>query len=403
MASAMTPAFADKVTAEAISQFEAKTIPNILAMAPLIEKSAEERTGAITNLAARREQCVQASSIAYDANQYLGLGAGKTCLALVAWMVNADGRTCTMLDVATGNFKQKGSNEGAIARQFAKAKVQAIHDRVYVAAGCGVKPPAYWRAQVVASYHAMAELFLVGADGARADNPALFEAKGDACTSAYNYIGGRDDDTAHGAHSGCDGLQNIVENDLVNGCDDLDRGMNKIVARGADDALASEAPKLLASMGKFSEELDCKGRLLANSSRVAYKGRGGSQVATSAPPASPPAAPVPSRSRQMQIDIDDLLHTAEVTEGEYIENLTFAMKYDTAGDEETACDFYAKSRSAALRESSAYQKIFNMYGPALPETKAAFMSDSAKRAREMASNVYETGTPVCEAVGKKLY
>jgi hypothetical protein len=221
--------------------------------------------------------------------------------------------------------------------------------------------------------------------------------------AAYGYIGRRDNDTPHGAYSGCFGLYNLVKNDLVNGCDDLDSGMKKISARGADDALASEAARLLASMGKISEGLDCKGRLLAKSSGVAYVRRGGAQMATTAPPASPPAASVPSRSRQLQIDIDDLLHTAEVTEGEYMENLTFAMKYETKGDEKTACDFYAKSRSAALRESTAYQKIYNMYGKDLPAKEAAFMSDSAKRARGLASDVYEKGTPVCEAVGKRLY
>ena len=124
---------------------------------------------------------------------------------------------------------------------------------------------------------------------------------------------------------------------------------------------------------------------------------------TPSAPTAPPAASVPWRSKQMQLDIDDLLHTAEVTEGEYMENLTFAMKYETAGDENTSCDFYVKSRGAALRESTAYQKIYNMYGKDLPAKEAAFMSDSAKRARGLASDVYEKGTPVCEAVGKRIY
>ena len=181
-------AFADEAQdkkAKAIADFNNITIPNILAMAPYLSKTAAERAAVFPNHGTIFKACTDAAGTAYQGKEPLANDASYICQSLALWMSNQDGQTCRYIKWADDTKALTEINDEIVLRTYRTSNAKKILQDLEQAAGCKTKDKAYWANRTISSYQNMTKIISSNPETRINISPEALEIIDNDCFSAY--------------------------------------------------------------------------------------------------------------------------------------------------------------------------------------------------------------------------
>lgn len=157
---ANSSAFADEKKDKAIADFEKITVPRILAMAPHISKTKEERKAALNAIEIKMQggDCYNAAVNAVYGKEDAALGAAKLCLAMKNWLDGYETRTCVGLKADSINAFLSSDAHKRIKHKMDSANIIQIYNNLQNLSGCNDKNTAFWSKRIITDYIEMYKL-----------------------------------------------------------------------------------------------------------------------------------------------------------------------------------------------------------------------------------------------------
>jgi hypothetical protein len=253
-------AFADEKKDKAIADFNNITVPNILAMAPFISKSAEERMVAFSDLQEKYDNCSKAGFSGFNGGEMVASKVGSLCLALVSWLKNNDARTCNSLKGNDATEAFKGKVDSKIKKAYQKANITQIYNDLEIAAGCKTKDKAYWSKQALNDYFEMADKLQFDDKGNVTLPEAQITAKRSHCFFA-NALGEKYSKVSDAAYEGCMAIGALLQPKGPNYCYTWLFAREAILATTKDDVFSDRTVDLTLSLFLLTNRTGCEAKV----------------------------------------------------------------------------------------------------------------------------------------------
>jgi tetratricopeptide (TPR) repeat protein len=367
-----------EVMQAAVSDFEKITLPTLIKMEPLIEKSAAERLAAYKALKLDDTSCYAAIGSGYRADQVAAESAARVCVELAGWLGGNDIDACFFggWDSLAATRGDQERPDARIEKGYREHRIKEMHDRLQIAAGCAQKDKAYWARRAVDTYHSVA-----GGPKTRPDGKLELSS---ATSQAFlrcdhvGYLAGKDDfsKVAGAAIHGCSMLGSYlysVRPELPWTCNELRTGLNTVALNPGKDVLEAERPKLKASLEAYYAALKC----------------GGAGATSSAVASAAPAQSVVQKA-------NELVAAVNLETGASNSNRKLAETWEDRGEYDKACSYYSQALTGLAKIYSLRLELTHVTGdPAY--------TVEAKKVQEVELELRAYAREECKAHGHPIF
>jgi hypothetical protein len=382
-AATVSPARADKQSAAKIqaarADFDKVSIPTLMKMAPLIEKSAAERLAAYNSLKLSNTTCVDGAGSGFRADQVAAEAAARVCVEVAAWLAGNDVLACRYgswdsLAQATGGWE---TPDARIQKTYEQRGVGAIHDRLMIAAGCAQKDKTYWAGRTVALFASTVGASTVGPGGKIVVTPANGEWPFRYCSYAGTLAGKSDvSNVAGAAFQGCEAISsymNSVIPERQSTCNGLQAALAVVSQNPGRDILENERANVKALLEMSYQGLSCV-------------------APGAAPVVVANAAPTQSVEQRALALVNQI--SGEI--GQKDTNLNLAKTWEDRGEYARACSYYSQGLRGLARIYTLYLELTHVTGDAAYTAKAKTFE-----AAELEIRAY--ARPECKAHGHPIF
>ena len=257
-------AFADEARDKknkAIADFEKITVPNILAMAPHISKTKEERKAAINAIDTKLQvgDCYNAATNAVYGKENAALGAAKLCLAMKNWLNGYETRTCVSFKADSLKVYLVGEADKRIKRKLDSSNIMQIYNNLQTISGCKDKDAAFWSKRIISDYNEMYKLL----DATPKENYQTIKPRIESLSEDCNAAGelrGEYSIVSETATYGCSAISFMVSN-YDDKCQSIFSARWNGVRAAVNDPLKDDLLLLRVTYHQLTQKTNCEARV----------------------------------------------------------------------------------------------------------------------------------------------